>query len=82
MEKKTVKRIATNMIPTCSFCNSVALKTNGRSEYECANRADTGTCEGLKPRVITHPPQRRNELCKCGSGIKYKNCCINIPTKN
>jgi uncharacterized protein YecA (UPF0149 family) len=31
--------------------------------------------------VRTEPKIGRNELCPCGSGKKYKNCCIN-KTKN
>ena len=26
--------------------------------------------------VRTYPKIRRNELCDCGSGKKYKNCCM------
>ena len=34
----------------------------------------------LRKSVVTGPRQilkvRRNDLCPCGSGEKYKNCCI------
>lgn len=29
-----------------------------------------------KPLVRIHEKIRRNELCPCGSGKKYKNCCL------
>ena len=29
-----------------------------------------------KPLVRVHEKIRRNELCPCGSGKKYKNCCL------
>jgi hypothetical protein len=30
-------------------------------------------CGALKPQA---PKQRRNELCACGSGLKWKKCCM------
>jgi len=34
-----------------------------------------------KPEPIRreHPKIGRNELCPCGSGLKYKRCCLNKP---
>jgi hypothetical protein len=29
----------------------------------------------------THPQPGRNELCPCGSGQKYKRCCLNKPVE-
>lgn len=31
--------------------------------------------------VMAVPEQGRNELCKCLSGKKYKNCCMNLASK-
>lgn len=33
--------------------------------------------EKPKPIVKTKSPSR-NDLCPCGSGKKYKNCCMNV----
>lgn len=60
----------------CDFCQEPAFKTNGKSELECYNRANTGSCEGAKPYVHQKQPQQRNDLCACGSGKKYKHCCL------
>jgi uncharacterized protein YecA (UPF0149 family) len=30
----------------------------------------------LQPKVRTKPKIGRNEPCPCGSGIKFKKCCI------
>ena len=31
----------------------------------------------LKPFVRTQPKIGRNDKCLCGSGLKYKRCCLN-----
>ncbi len=62
-------------IPKCQFCNKIAFKTNGKSEYECENRANYGDCDGLKPHFNEKPKQKRNSLCNCNSGKKAKYCC-------
>lgn len=31
-----------------------------------------------KPFKITVKTPQRNDLCPCGSGKKYKNCCLEI----
>ena len=31
---------------------------------------------GTKPYVKTEPKIGRNDPCPCGSGLKYKNCCM------
>lgn len=36
--------------------------------------------EKEKPARSKHPKTGRNELCPCGSGKKYKKCCIELPT--
>lgn len=33
--------------------------------------------EKLKLEYTEYKNLRRNDICKCGSGKKYKNCCIN-----
>ena len=32
--------------------------------------------EDKTPKEPVLPPQQRNELCRCGSGKKFKNCCL------
>ena len=64
------------MIEKCDFCEKPALKSNGKSELECENRANTGSCKGLEPIRHEKPLQNRNEKCNCGSGKKFKHCCI------
>ena len=32
--------------------------------------------------VRTTPKIGRNEICPCGSGKKYKNCCLNKKNEN
>jgi len=69
------------MEQTCNYCDDPTYKTNGNSEAICESRAYHGRCgvgESAKKRmpavkVIT---QGRNEKCNCGSGGKFKNCCI------
>lgn len=34
--------------------------------------------EKQKPRTLSSQNHRRNDKCYCGSGLKYKKCCINI----
>lgn len=60
----------------CKFCDEIAYKSNGKSELICRNRAETGKCEGHLPYVHKKQPQQRNDLCECGSGKKFKKCCI------
>lgn len=58
----------------CDFCHRPALKTNGKCELECENRALYGDCEGLKPLRYTNPKIGANDKCPCGSGLKNKRC--------
>ena len=32
--------------------------------------------QNKKPSVREYPKIRRNDKCPCGSGLKYKNCCL------
>lgn len=57
----------------CAYCdrNYPILKTGSKSENICTKCAEE-----------THPPrkvkktQKRNDLCNCGSGKKFKRCCL------
>lgn len=61
----------------CKYCGSLAYKTNGNAELICYNRAMYGTCESPKP-VVKEKSEKigRNAQCPCGSGKKFKNCCL------
>jgi len=37
--------------------------------------------ENIEPYVREEPKIGRNDACPCGSGRKYKKCCINLKTK-
>lgn len=60
---------------TCKYCGAEGYKTNGLSEVICEKRAFNGKCTGFNPRKVI-PLPGRNDLCPCGSGKKYKKCCI------
>jgi len=67
-------------IDLCFKCGGAGYKTDGKSRVLCFNLAMYGDChgEGLPgepPRKVVQPPGR-NELCPCGSGRKYKKCCM------
>jgi len=36
----------------------------------------------VEPYVREEPKVGRNDVCPCGSGKKYKKCCINLKTKD
>ncbi len=41
---------------------------------------DFGDINGLRPASVQHPPKvGRNDPCPCGSGKKFKKCCLNAP---
>lgn len=72
---------------TCEFCHREAFKTNGNSELICENRANSGRCEGyvsIKHETKSKYGRKvgRNETCPCGSGAKYKKCCLNKPEES
>lgn len=46
-------------------------KLNGKSIYDTLGWGDT-----INPFVREEPKIGRNELCPCGSGKKYKKCCL------
>lgn len=59
----------------CKYCGDFAFKTNGNAELICESRAYHGKCkkdrESAKSEKIG-----RNNPCPCGSGSKYKHCCL------
>ena len=59
----------------CEYCNSPVYKYNCSAVGICYNRAYTGNCKGNTPHFHVKQ-QGRNELCKCGSGKKFKKCCL------
>ena len=68
----------------CSICSHMAViyKTNGEGKpicYNCAYPNDTD--EKLMP-YVTEIHTGRNEPCPCGSGNKYKKCCMNKDKNN
>jgi len=67
------------IMDTCKYCGGIGYKTTGESVVICENMAYYGNCAGVsrnKP-IIKPKTQERNEKCACGSGKKYKSCCLN-----
>jgi uncharacterized protein YchJ len=66
----------------CKYCGNIAYKTNGKSELICYDRAVYGECEQelMKQEPIVNEGKKvgRNDKCPCGSGKKFKRCCINL----
>lgn len=65
----------------CAYCKIPGrpiFKYGGKSEPICE------TCCNVSqpPRKNTEPKQQRNAPCKCGSGKKYKICCLRLQVKN
>lgn len=81
-ENKTVRIVRdlpnydtmTNLNPT-----SLGYTTLEELEKKIANNTiDNYINELYKPHFKkSEPKQSRNDLCACGSGKKYKRCCIN-----
>ena len=59
----------------CHKCGcKPSFKTDGESKPWCHNCLDE--TEKLEPiNLINKPKIGRNNLCRCGSGIKNKKCC-------
>ena len=58
---------------SCHRCGEPGFKTDGECKVwceKCLNLAMYGP-----PRVKEDLP-RRNDVCSCGSGRKYKKCCL------
>ena len=62
---------------SCHICGKPGYKTDGESRVWCKDCLN-GTIPKRVP-IRKGPKYRRNDLCYCKSGKKYKNCCI---TKN
>jgi ribosomal protein L37AE/L43A len=61
--------------PVCEKCKKrPAIKTNSESQWECRRCAD-GVVDPIKRTETQH----RNQKCQCGSGKKFKNCCLITP---
>lgn len=60
----------------CKFCGAPAVGVHEiLSTPICERRAKNGKCD-LGQTVKVLPLPGRNEICLCGSGKKYKNCCL------
>ena len=57
----------------CHKCGSKAYKSCGESKLWC-EKCISKSLNG-EP-VLSQKKQNRNDKCDCGSGIKFKNCCI------
>lgn len=57
----------------CHKCGSPGYKTDGESKVWCAKCLEKALKK--KPIVKGHKTGR-NELCICGSGKKFKKCCL------
>ena len=57
----------------CPRCGSESVKVHDGCAYAC------GDCEwvkGVPPQRRTTKKVGRNDLCPCGSMIKFKKCCL------
>lgn len=53
------------------------LTERGKKDYEMLMKfLETGNYKYIKEQRIS-TKINRNEPCPCGSGLKYKKCCIN-----
>lgn len=60
----------------CTQCGSVEIyKYDGQSRAWCASCLNVELKQKHKP--ISSIKIQRNSSCRCGSGLKYKKCCIN-----
>jgi preprotein translocase subunit SecA len=57
-----------------AFLDEIAPLTNNRGQFIMNDKMRELFDIHVKP-MINKDAQRRNDLCKCGSGKKYKNCC-------
>lgn len=57
---------------------SRAISRSAEDHYTTVTEAPDFSCEPLKQQPIIAPPKvGRNDPCPCGSGKKYKKCCLN-----
>jgi hypothetical protein len=64
--------------PALCKCGRPVYKWDGKGVGICRNLANHGACtwegaKGSEPRRV-NKPYGRNDLCRCGSGKKYKKC--------
>lgn len=60
----------------CKYCDSPVYGQNEMSEPICRKRFMKGKCSSQKPIVNGGRKVGRNDKCPCGSGKKFKQCCI------
>jgi hypothetical protein len=72
MKEKDLDLCGTNI---CHICGRPGYKTDSDCKVWCEK------CLGIEYEVEQYirstPKIQRNSLCSCGSGKKYKNCCLN-----
>ncbi len=58
----------------------ISLDTAARKVREFAKRSDSAEPKPEPPRSILsrQPGAKRNGLCPCGSGTKFKRCCRRV----
>ena len=61
------------MSDNCHKCGKPGFKTDGQGLVWCEK------CLNTPPIVRMEPKFNRNAPCKCGSGKKFKKCCLNTP---
>lgn len=67
----------TNIEPLCCKCGRKAFKTSGDSKWYCRPCHDGYPIEVVKPVPFVRLDKTgRNEPCPCGSGKKFKKCCL------
>ena len=68
--------------PKCHICGNPAFKTgeaaDGSIAWYCKRCHDGPQVMGLSPEPFRRdePKTGRNALCPCGSGRKFKKCCM------
>lgn len=84
--KRKIGMVAVNdtmfmqQVEKCAYCPSTNIcKYGGNSEPICYKCAGHELMEGTKGETFLRisPKLQRNDKCSCGSGKKYKKCCIN-----
>ena len=53
------------------------LKDTFRQSHNSKIKERDRIIRNYKPSIYEHLKPQRNGQCPCGSGKKYKNCCIN-----
>jgi hypothetical protein len=71
----------------CHKCGRPGYKTDGHSRVWCERclgmnleeyQEEMSARMKIQPLVRSYPKQGRNDLCNCGSGKKYKKCCLPV----